>query len=113
LARAVAARYLIAAFLFMDAALWLGISLSDSFICLFVFVLTCQGVHHHQRRSDSRRRRTSSRRERPSRYEAALAEDAILSSSPSSQPDRSRPSSPIYDRGREETGWPVASEASW
>jgi len=112
-ARSVAARYLIAAFAFMDAALWLGISLSDSFICLLVFVLTLHAVRLYQRRSHVRRRRTSSRRERPYRYEPAPAEETITTS-PSPPPrERSQPSGEIYDGDREEVGWPTAGEATW
>jgi hypothetical protein len=111
--KSVAARYLIAAFAFMDAALWLGISLSSSFTCLFVFVLTFQAVRLYQRRSDLRRRRTRSRRERPSHAEAVLTKEPIASSPRPSRPARSQPSAEIYDGHREEVGWPVASEATW
>ena len=43
MARSVA-RYLVAAFAFMAAATWVGISLTGGFTCLLVFVLTFQAV---------------------------------------------------------------------
>lgn len=111
--KSVAARYLIAAFAFMDAALWLGISLTSSFTCLFVFVLTFQAVRLYQRRSDLRRRRTKVRRERPSHFEPVLTEETITPSPAPSRRVRSQPSGEIYDGHREEVGWPVTSEATW
>lgn len=115
MARSVAARYLVAALAFMAAAIWLGLSLTGGFACLFVFVLALQAVRLYQRRSDSRGRRSTSKRERPSRHAPALDEQRVTS--PSSPPpprrDRSRSSGRVYDGGREEFGVPVASEATW
>ena len=103
-------RYLVAAFAFLAAATWVGISLTGGLECLFVFVLALQAVRLYQRRSHLRSRR-SSRRERPSRDQAALAEEQIISSPVSPRRDRSR-SSGVYDGGQAD-GWPVASEGAW
>jgi hypothetical protein len=111
--RSVAARYLVAAFAFMAAAIWFGLSLTGGFACLLVFVLALQAVRLYQRRSDLRSRRSPARRERPSRHEVALAEQEIALSPPPSRRDRSRSSGRVYDGGREEIGWPVPNEATW
>jgi hypothetical protein len=109
----VAARYLVAAFAFMAAAIWFGLSLSSGFACLFVFVFALQAARLYQRRSDLRRRRSPSRREHPSRHEVALAEQEIALSPPPPRHARSRSGERVYDGGREEFGRPVASEAAW
>jgi hypothetical protein len=108
----VVARYLVAAFAFIAAATWVGISLTGGLECLFLFVLALQAVRLYQRRSDLRSRRSPSRRERPSRDQAALAEEQIISSPAPPRRDRSR-SSGVYDSSREADGWPLASEAAW
>lgn len=113
MARSLAARYLVAAFAFMAAAAWVGVSLTGGFTCLFVFVLALQAVRLYQRRSDSRSRRSSPRRERPSRHEPDWAGEQIPSSAPPARRDRSRSSDRVYDGDREELGWPVAGEAAW
>jgi hypothetical protein len=109
-ARSVAARYLVAALAFMAAAIWLGLSLTGGFACLFVFVLALQAVRLYQRRSDLRSRRSPSRRERPSRHEPGLAEQRLSSPSSPAPPRRARSRSGgrVYDGGREEFGVPVA-----
>jgi hypothetical protein len=112
-ARSVVGRYLVAAFAFLAAAVWLGVSLKSGFTCLLVFVLAFQAVRLYQRRSDSRRRRPRSTRERPSLYEPARAEETIVSSPAPSRRVRPQPSDAIYDGDREDAGWPVASEATW
>jgi hypothetical protein len=104
---------LVAAFAFMAAATWVGISLTGGFTCLFVFVLAFQAVRLYQRRSDSRSRRSSSRHERPSRYEPVLAEEKTITSPARPRSDRSRSAGRVYDADREQIGWPVASEAAW
>lgn len=110
--RLVAARYLVAAFAFMAAATWVGVSLTGGFMCLFVFVLALQAVRLYQRRSDSRDRRSNSRRERPSGHEPERAAEMSASSAPPARRDRSRPSGRVYDGDREELSWPVPS-ATW
>jgi membrane protein implicated in regulation of membrane protease activity len=102
----VIARYLVAAFAFIAAATWVGISLTGGLKCLFVFVLALQAVRLYQRR-----RRPASRRERPSREQAALAEEKIISSPVPPRRDRSR-SSGVYSGNRQADGWPMASEAA-
>lgn len=112
MARSVAKRYLVAAFAFMAAAIWLGVGLTSGFACLLVFVLALQAVRLYQRRSTVRSRRTRSRREQPSRYESSPEEkDRPLPAAPGRH--RARPSGHVYDGGREEIGWPVPSEATW
>ena len=108
----VIARYLVAAFAFIAAATWVGISLTGGLKCLFVFVLALQVVRLYQRRSDARSTRSRARRERPSRDQAALAEENIISPPALARRDRSR-SSGVYDSNREMDGWPVAREAAW
>jgi hypothetical protein len=110
-AGSVTARYLVAAFAFMAAAAWDGVSLTGGFTCLFVFVLALQAVRLSQRRGETHSRRPSSRRQRPSRQESDRAE--VASPAPPPRHDRSRPSGRVYDGDREEIGWPVASEATW
>jgi hypothetical protein len=112
-ARTVAARYLVAAFAFMAAATWLGVGLTSGFTCLLVFVMALQAVRLYQRRNDLRTRRAGSRRERPSRHKPVPAEERSTSSPAPSRRERSRPSGRAYDGGREQTGWPPASEATW
>jgi hypothetical protein len=111
--RSVAARYLVAAFAFMAAAIWFGLSLTGSFACLLVFVLALQVGRVYQRRSDLRSRRSPARRERPSRHEVAMAEEEIAPSPPPPRHARSRSSGRVYDGGREDFANPVASEAAW
>jgi hypothetical protein len=111
-ARSVAARYFVAAFAFMAAATWVGISLTGGFMCLFVFMLALQAVRLYQRRSDSHSR-PASRHERPSRYMPVAAEERSGSSPAAPPRDRSRSTGRVYDEDREEIGWPVASEATW
>jgi hypothetical protein len=111
--RSVAACYLVAAFAFMAAATWVGVSLTGGFTCLFVFVLAFQAMRLYQRRSDSRDRRAPSKRERPSRYEPALAEERSIPSPAPPRRDRSRLTGRVYDADREEIGRPVASQATW
>lgn len=106
------ARYSVAAFAFMAAATWVGISLTGGFTCLFVFVLASQTVRLYQRRSDLRSRPASSGRERRSRDEPVQTEERI-SSRPPTRRARSQPAGCVYDGGREESGWSVASEAAW
>lgn len=112
MARSVA-RYLVAAFAFMAAATWVGISLTGGFTCLLVFVLAFQAVRLYQRRSDPRSRPASSRRERPARHEPVQTEERISSSPPPIRRARSQPSGRVYDGDREQIGWSVASEATW
>lgn len=107
------ARYLVAAFAFMAAATWVGISLTSGFTCLFVFVLASQAVRLYQRRNDLRSRPASSRRERPSRHEPVQPEERISSSPPAIRRARSQRSGHVYDGDREQSGWSVASEAAW
>lgn len=109
--RSVAERYLVAAIAFVAAATWFGVGLENGFACLLVFVLTLHAVRLYQRRSSVRSRRAGSRREGPSRYESSLEEKDTLPTS--SGRDRPRPSGRVYDGGREEIGWSVASEATW
>jgi hypothetical protein len=109
--RSAIARYLVAAFAFIAAATWVGISLTGGLKCLFVFVLALQAVRLYQRRHDQRSRRPASRRERPSREQAALAEEKIISSPVPPRRDRSR-SSGVYSGNRQADDWPMASEAA-
>jgi hypothetical protein len=109
---AVVGRYLVAAFAFIAAATWVGISLTGGLKCLFVFVLALQAVRLYQRRSDLRSRRSSPRREHPSRDQAALAKGQSISAPVPARRDRSR-SAGVYDGNRQAGGWPVASEAAW
>jgi hypothetical protein len=109
-ARLVAARYTVAAFAFMAAATWLGVGLTSGFACLFVFVIACQAVRLYQRQSGSRARAGSRRKGRAYR-EAASAEEREISPPPAPTRSRHR-SGRVYDGGREELGWPVASEAT-
>jgi hypothetical protein len=104
---------LVAAFAFMAAATWVGISLTGGFTCLIVFVLALQAVRLYQRRTDSRSRRSASRPQRASRHEPALAEEKSISSAAPPRRDRSRSTGRVYDADRERIGWPVASEATW
>ena len=116
MARSAAERYLVAAFVFLDAAIWLGVGLKNGFACLLAFVLTFQAVRLYQLRSSVRGRRASRRRERPSRYAPSHEEtDGPL---PTPRPTasaggRSQPSGHVYDGGREETARPLPSEANW
>ena len=112
MARSVVERYLVAAFAFMAAATWFGVSLTGGFACLFVFVLASQAVRLYQRRTGLRSRRAAPRRERPCRASASI-EERPISSSAASGGDRSRRSGRIYDNDGEEFGWPVASEGTW
>jgi hypothetical protein len=68
--RSVVARYVVAAFAFIAAATWVGVSLTGGLKCLFVFVLALHAVRLYQRRHDQRSRRPASRCERPSREQA-------------------------------------------
>jgi hypothetical protein len=109
----VVARYLVAAFAFVAAAIWVGVSLTGGVECLFVFVLAFQAVLLYHRRSDSRSRPATSRRERASRYEPALSDEASISASAPPQRSRSRSAMRVYDADREGFGVPVASQATW
>jgi hypothetical protein len=111
-ARSVAERYLVAAFAFMAAATWLGVSLTAAFTCLLVFVLAFQAVRLYQRRSASRSRRSRSARVRRSHHESEVAQDTDISVRAPSTRDRSRSGGRLYDEEREEVGWPVSSEAT-
>ena len=111
MARSLAARYLVAAFAFMAAAVWLGVGLTNGFTCLFVFVLALQGVRLYQSRRDSRRRRPGSHRERPSRYESGTGEETELAPEVAAGRVRSRSSGRIYDSDQE-FGWPITSDAT-
>jgi hypothetical protein len=115
--RSVAERYLVAAFAFMAAAIWLGVSLTSGFACLFVFVLASQAVRLYQQRSGSDSRHAGSRRERPSRERSSYS-NRVSTKEKDSIPaapriERPRPSGRLYDGDREEFGRPVASEATW
>ena len=110
--RSAAKRYAVAALAFLAAATWLGVSVTHGIACLFAFVLALHIVTVYQRRSASKSRGASARRDRPSRYDATpVKEDGV--SHPTAASDRSRPARRIYDGGREEFSWPVASEATW
>jgi hypothetical protein len=116
--RSVAARYLVAAFAFMAAAIWLGVGMTSGFACLFVFVLASQAVRLYQLRSGSSGHRASSRRERPARErpsrpkrESAKERDISIPAAP--RIERPRPSARVYDGDRERLAQPVASEAAW
>ncbi len=111
--RSVAERYLVAAFAFMAAATWFGVSLTSGFACLFVFVLAFQVVRAYQRRSRSRTRNAGSAAERRSRYEYRSVEETDLPVPAARESDRARSSRRVYDGDRENLGWPVASEATW
>ena len=116
--RSVAERYLVAAFAFMAAAIWLGVSLTGGFACLFAFVLASQAVRLYQQRSGSDNRRAGSRREglsreRPSGSKRASAKERDISIPAAPRIERPRASGRVYDGDREEFGRPVASEATW
>ena len=113
MARSIAARYLVAAFAFMAAATWNGVSLSGGFTCLFVFVLALQAVRRYQRRGDPRGRRSGPGRERPQRREPEGPEELVASPARPARRERSRSTGRLYDGNREEIGWPVAGEAAW
>lgn len=112
MARSVAARYAVGAFAFMAAATWLGVSVTNGFTCLFVFVLALQAVRLYQRRSGSRIPHAESKRDRPTRHEPTWAEERQLSHRAAPISDRARRSGHVYDGDREEPGWSVASEAT-
>lgn len=110
MARSVIERYLVAAFAFMAAATWLGVGLQGGFTCLLVFVLALQAVRRLQGRKDSRSRNLGRRRVRDRHYNPASGGPKETSPSAASGIRRS---TRLYDGGREEPGWPVASEATW
>ncbi len=116
--RSVVERYLVAAFAFMAAAIWLGVGLKNGFACLLVFVLASQAVRLYQQRSGSRGHRAGSRHERPSRERSSRPKRASVKERDIPIPtppriERPRPSGRVYDGGHEEIGWPVPSEATW
>jgi hypothetical protein len=112
-ARSVVERYAVAAFAFMAAAIWLGVSLTGGFTCLFVFVVALQAVRLYQRRSDVRTRRRDSRREPRSRPEHAAAEQRAFPPPLASASARSQPAARVYDGDREQFSRPAATQASW
>lgn len=110
--RSVAERYAVGAVAFMAAAAWLGVSLTNGLICVFVFVLAMRAVRLYQLRSSSRTRDKS--RSDPRRHrEPASTQEAT--SSPAREPTRTRVprSGRLYDGAHEDLGWPVPSEARW
>jgi hypothetical protein len=102
----------VAAFAFIAAATWVGISLTGGLKCLLAFVLALQAARLYQRRRDLRSRRSPSRGEHRSRDQAVLAEEQIISSPVPARRDRSR-SAGVYDGNRQADAWAVASEAAW
>ena len=111
MARSVAVRYLVAAFAFLAAAIWFGVGLKDGFACLLAFVLAFQAVRLYQLRSSVRSRRAPSRREKASRHQPSLEQtDTRLPDATRSV--RTGRSGRVYDVGREQTAWPLPSEAT-
>lgn len=113
MARSVVERYLVAAFAFMAAATWFGVGLQKGFTCLLVFVLALHAARLYQRRKESRSHGLGNRRDRRPRYDPASHEPRDMSPSAASKVDRPQRSTRLFDGGREETGWSVASEATW
>lgn len=116
--RSVVARYLVPAFAFMAAAIWLGVGLKSGFACLLVFVLAFQAVRLYQQRSGSSGHRAGSRRaqpsrKRPARHKRTSATERDISIPAAPRIERPRPSARLYDGDRERLGQPVASEATW
>lgn len=111
--RSVAERYLVAAFAFMAAATWLGVGLQAGFECLLVFCLAFQAVRLYQRRTGSRGRAAKRRRDRGRLYAPTSAEPHDMSPLAAPGSDRARRSGRVYDGGHEDSGWPVATEATW
>ena len=110
--RSVAERYAVGAVAFMAAATWLGVGLTNAFICLFVFVLGVRAAHLYQLRSSSRTRNASRSDPRRHREPASTHEPRT---SPAREParERDRRSGRLYDGAHEDLGWPVPSEARW
>lgn len=111
--RSAAKRYAVAAMAFLAAATWLGVSVTNGIACLLAFVVALQAVGLYQRRSGSSGRRASSTRNRPPRRKATPAGEHPVSAPNTSAKDRSQSSRRIYDGGRDDSGWPVPSEATW
>ncbi len=116
--RSMAARYLVAAFAFLAAAIWLGVGLKNGFVCLLVFVLASQAVRLYQLRTGSSGHRADARqerrsRERPTRQKRACTTDMDIPIPAAPRIERPRPSARVYDGSHEEMGWPVPSEATW
>lgn len=112
MARSVAERYLVAAFAFMAAATWLGVSVIGGFVCLFVFVIAFQAVRVYQRRRRPVDRRGRPRRESVYIYDPASVEAQDLSPSVAQGRGRSRRAGRVYDGAREGVSWPVVGEAT-
>jgi hypothetical protein len=112
-ARSAVERYLVGAFAFLAAAIWLGVGLKNGFVCLLVFVLAFQGVRLYQRRSAARSRPAPARRERPSRHRPSSSEERNAPRPAASGRERSQPSGQVYDGDGEEIRWPMPSEATW
>jgi len=110
--RSVAERYAVGAVAFVAAATWLGVGLTNGFICLFVFVLAMRAVRLYQLRSSSRTRDGSRSDPRRHREPASTHEPKT---SPKSEParNRARRSGRLFDGAHEDLGWPVPSEARW
>ena len=98
--RSVAGRNSVAAFTFVVAAVWLGVSLMRGLECLLVFMLVSGAMRLYQLRSDSRDRARVDVGRRAQR-ESQMKSGAASKSAQRRWDDRAEPD------------WPTAGEPAW